>query len=95
LATIKFGSGLKKLSGVFRNCRKLRDITFGDALESIDGDSFNGCSKLTTVKFGSGLKGLSPGAFRNCPKLMSLQFADGRPPLGRNGGHFVLPPLRV
>lgn len=52
--------------GLFKNCKSLNDVTFGENITSIPTSTFFGCSGLETVSFTDSITSIGGSAFREC-----------------------------
>lgn len=64
-------------TGLFKDCRSLKDITLPAGLDSLPGHAFSGCSSLYAVSLPDGITKVSDSAFSECSSLTAVK-------LGRN-----------
>lgn len=53
----------------FKDCKKLRKVTFGSGLQKISDSAFSGCSVLSEIVWNEKLKEIEGGAFYQCLSL--------------------------
>lgn len=75
ITSVTLPRGVKKISGAFRNCERLKSITLPDSLEEIS-SSFDNCMSLTTVVLPKGLERIS-FSFNGCTSLQSAALPAG------------------
>lgn len=73
-ATVKAADGTEyKVTSVganaFKNNKKLKKVTLGKNVTTVEKNAFSGCSALTSVKLDAALTTIGAGAFQNCKKL--------------------------
>lgn len=83
LETVELGEGIKSLPDyLFRDCKKLKNVTVPSTVKSLGGDIFYNCSSLEYVKF----MGSSPPSltrindrpcFKGCPATMKFYVPSG------------------
>ena len=56
----------------FSGCKKLKNVTIGNAVKTIGNYAFFGCDHLVSVKFGKSVESIGGGAFWCCKYLKSL-----------------------
>lgn len=61
----------------FRNCTRLKTVTFSDRLSSIGKQAFCGCSSLEKIVLPNGLSVIDSGTFQDCTTLSSVEFPEG------------------
>ena len=59
-------------SGIFRDCRNLAEVTFGEGTTAIPDSTFLNCSNLSTVTLADSITAIGVEAFSNCSKLSNL-----------------------
>lgn len=55
--------------GTFKNCKKLKNVSFSDELVKIGAGSFEGCESLTEIIVPISVKQIDNDAFKNCISL--------------------------
>lgn len=76
--SLKIGNDVEIINnGAFRDCQKLKTITFGDKLQKICESAFEGCISLETLNFPASLRTIDPWAFQLCKKIKHIQFNKG------------------
>lgn len=60
----------------FQQQKYIKNIIFGDEVETIGDQAFTGCSGLTTLTIGSGLKSIGGWAFSGCSGIMAIDIPD-------------------
>jgi hypothetical protein len=74
---------VKKIRGAaFRECRKLKKITFSEGLVEIEDYAFEHCNQLEAVEFPRSLRRIGKSAFNDCDKLHSIVFKEGVETIG-------------
>ena len=58
----------------FKNCSKLKNITFSNTIEVIGNNAFYMCSDLSEVNLPSSIQILQEAAFKSCTNLKKVQF---------------------
>ena len=59
--------------GAFKNCIRLFEVTFPDALEVLGPNAFNGCINLRKAIFGAKLERIGESAFAGCRSLQEVK----------------------
>lgn len=68
----------------FKNCKKLREVTFPKEMTTIDVEAFWGCESLEELTFPWGLRTINSKAFAYCSKLSVVRFDENLEFLGTN-----------
>lgn len=56
----------------FEDCKKLKSVTLGKNLETIQRGAFGGCSQLESIVISDSVKSIGDGAFSSCEKMKSV-----------------------
>lgn len=62
----------KNVSSWFKGFTSLKNVEFGDNVESIGNMAFSGCSNITNIVLGNNISSIGTMAFANCSGLTSL-----------------------
>lgn len=65
-------------------CRSLSDVTIGNSVTSIKGDTFTGCSSLTSITIPDSVTSIGSQAFLDCSNLTSVTIGNGVTSIGDN-----------
>lgn len=66
----------------FRNCQKLRSVTFAGGVSTIEANAFESCTALETVALPDSLAFIGDYAFCNCTGLTGVDFGNGMDTIG-------------
>ena len=79
-------TGENIVSGAFRNCSGLTNITIGDSVTTIGSSAFYNCSSLASITIPDSVTSIGQSAFYNCSSLASITIPDSVTSIG--GGAF-------
>ena len=70
--------------GVFKNCTKLRSVTFGENVAYVGDDLFAGCISLREADIPAALDEVPDGTFNGCEKLSKVTISSNVKRIGSN-----------
>ena len=83
LKEVSFGAQIKTIpSGVLKDRKSLRSVTFSSAVTSIGGEAFSGCTNLTEISLLENVKTIGSYAFQNCYGIKSVKFGSSLTSIG-------------
>lgn len=70
---VKLGKNVRKIGkGAFKNCKKLKKVTFPSKMQTLGSEAFSGCVKLGSVSLPSAVKTVGAKAFKNCKSMKKI-----------------------
>lgn len=74
ITQVKLGKNITKVAKkAFKNCKKLKTVTYSNKVSTIGSECFSGCTKLQKAILPSSVKKIGNKAFKNCKSLKKLQ----------------------
>lgn len=71
---VSLGKNVKKIGkGAFKNCKKLKKVSFSKKIQTLEAESFSGCTSLGSVSLPATVKSVGAKAFKNCKKLKKFK----------------------